>query len=80
MVSGRLTLIFSALLCVYSSAFSETVEQRLARIEVKLDSLLALRSDSLPPQTGYAVLKDSFNLLWGIASCKSEAESMRKSE
>jgi len=65
---GRLILIFPAFLCFYSSALSETVEQRLTRIETKLDSLLALQSDTLPPRAGHAVLKDGLNLLWGIAS------------
>ena len=65
---ARLVAVVSVLSFIYSSALAQTVEQRLSRIEVKLDSLLALQSDSLPPQTGYTVLKNDSNLQWGIAS------------
>jgi len=46
----------------------ETIENRLDCIEAKIDTLLALQRGHSYQDVSYEVIKDSLNLLWGIAS------------
>lgn len=62
-------LIVLFLLFVYTSGTcQETIEQKLDRIEAKLDTLLALQRGQAYQEISYETIRDTLNLLWGIAS------------
>jgi endonuclease G len=65
---GSLILLVLFLVALTNSAFcQETVQQRLDRLEIRLDSLLAALTGQAEIMSGYRVLKDTLNLLYGIA-------------
>lgn len=68
---GCLILLVLFLSAIYSPAVcQETTEERLDRLEAKLDSLLALIRDHIEERPSYGVIKDSLNLLYGIESAR----------
>lgn len=66
-----LILLILLLSAIYSPAVcQETVEERLDRLEAKLDSLLALIKGQIEEVPAYGIIRDSLNLLYGIASAR----------
>jgi endonuclease G len=66
-----LILLVLFLSAIYSPAVcQETTEERLDRLEAKLDSLLALIRGHIEERPSYGVIKDSLNLLFGIESAR----------
>ncbi len=64
-------LVLLILFLSYSPAIcQETIEQKLDRIEAKIDTLLTFHRGQTENTQSYEVIKDSLNLLWGIASAR----------
>lgn len=66
-----LIIWFLILLLIPTITFCQgTVEQRLGRIEAKIDTLLSLHRTQLNKSHTYEIIKDTLNLLYGIASSR----------
>jgi len=71
-ISKRFLIIwFLILLLIPTITFCQgTVEQRLGRIEADIDTLLSLHRTQLNKSDTYEIIKDTLNLLYGIASSR----------
>lgn len=70
LVAAAVLGLLAATFAVTPVICQETLEQKLQRIEAKIDSLLAFHRRQIENVQPYEIIRDSLNVLWGIAGAR----------